>query len=134
MSHIDTTIARIPSMDAKSRANLRVNATNTMKKDRNNGNARRVLDALSAFEDANSISQRLEITGLLAWEKHRHGKARCRAFHEDRPVGSIFKHADHTSTAKDVYSVEILGQNLPRLFQHIKDARVAGEAAFAGEH
>ena len=80
-----------------------------MKRECRDGNARRALDALNAIEDANTILQRLEITGLLAWQKILPGKATCRASHGDRPVGSIFKHADHTSTAKDVSSVEILG-------------------------
>lgn len=73
-------------------------------------------------------------TGLLSWEKRRHGEATCRAFHEDRVVGRIFKRANHSGTEKDVYFVEILGQELPRDFHYIDDARAAGEAAFAAKN
>lgn len=46
-------------------------------------------------------------------------------------VGRLFKRADHSSVEKDVYSVEINGVTLPGAFHHIRDARVAGERAFA---
>lgn len=135
MSHIDSIITRIPSMDAKSRANLRENARNKLKISPEDRSARRVLDALNTFEDADDRPQRLEVTGLLEWEKRPHNKQfTFRAFHEGRVVGKIFKRANHSTTEKDVYSVEILSQQLPGKFHHIKDARTAGEAAFAEQN
>ncbi len=68
---------------------------------------------------------------MLSWEKHRAGQATFRAFHGGEVVGRIFKRADHSSVEKDVYSVEILGEVLPGSFQHIRDAREAGEQAYA---
>lgn len=131
MSHIDTIIARIPSMNANSHANLRNNIGNTLKKTPDDSDASRVLDALDAFEDANDKPQRLEVTGLLAWEKRpREKQYTFRAFHEELVVGRIYKRADHSSTEKDVYSVKICGEHLPEQFHHIKDARAAGEAAY----
>lgn len=108
MTQIDATIARIPGMTAQSRATLRRNA-----------------------EAGRAKPSELEVTGLLSWEKHRAGQATFRAFHGTEVVGRIFKRADHSSVEKDVYSVEIDGVTLPGAFHHIRDAREAGERAFA---
>ncbi len=135
MSHIDTIIARIPSMDARARAILRDNAGNNLKKNPDDSDARRVLDALNAFDDANDKPQSLKVTGLLAWEKRPHEKIyNFRAFHEGRVVGRIFKRADHSSTEKDVYTVEINDLQIPGQFHNIKDARAVGEAAFVEQN
>lgn len=135
MSHIDAIIDRIPSMNAKSRANLRENIGSTLTKEPEDESACRILDALNAFEEASAKPQRLEVTGLLGWEKRPHNKQfTFRAFHKGRVVGKIFKRANHSGTEKDVYTVEILEQLLPRKFHHIKDARTAGEAAFAEQY
>lgn len=132
MNRIDTIIDRIPSMNARSRANLRENLANTMKKAPEDESACRVLDALNAFEEADDRPQRFKKTGLLDWETCSHNKQfTFRAFHEGRIVGKIFKRANHSGTEKDVYTVEILKQQLSEKFHHIKDARAAGEAAFA---
>jgi len=135
MNRIDTIIDRIPSMNVRSRANLRENLANTMKKAPEDESACRVLDALNAFEEADDRPQRLEKTGFLDWEKRPQNKQfTFRAFHEDRIVGKIFKRANHSGTEKDVYTVEILEQQLPGKFHHIKDARAAGEAAFVEQN
>jgi hypothetical protein len=121
-------------MDAKARARLRKNAEDALQKTPEN--ARRILKELDAFEDANSQPQHLEKTGLLGWEKRPpdHKIYTFRAFHEDRIVGKIFKRADHSGTEKDVYTVEVLDQPLPGQFHHIRDARNAGEVAFAEQY
>jgi hypothetical protein len=134
MTQIDTTIARIPDMTAKSRAALRRNAEAALAKSLEDATARRLLDALDAFETKRAKPSELEVTGLLSWEKHRAGQATFRAFHGAEVVGRIFKRADHSSVEKDVYSVEIDGQTLPEAFHHIRDARDAGERAFAARH
>ena len=131
MNHIDRTIARIPSMDAKARAALRRNAGSTLRKSPSSLDAQRIMDALDAFETAQPKASRFDITGLLAWEKFRHGETTFRAFHGDDLAGRIFMRANHSGTEKDVYSIEILGQVLPGDWHHIADARAAGEAAFA---
>lgn len=131
MSHVDAIISRIPSMNAKSRANLRENIGRTLAKTPEDESACRILDALNAFEEADAEPQRLEVTGLLGWEKRPHTKTfTFRGFYEGRVVGQIFKRANHSGTEKDVYTVEILEQLLPGKFHRIKDARVAGEVAF----
>ena len=130
MTQIDTTIARIPDMTAKSRAALRRNAGAALAKSPEDA-ARRLLDALDAFEAGRAKPSELEVTGLLSWEKHRAGQAIFRAFHGAEVVGRIFKRADHSSVEKDVYSVEIDGVTLPGGFHHIRDAREAGERVFA---
>ncbi|MGK7654963.1 hypothetical protein ACSQ76_22000 [Roseovarius sp. B08] len=134
MSHIESTIARIPFMDARARARLRKNAEDNLQKKPED--AHRVLQELDAFEDVNSQPQNLEKTGLLGWEKRPpdYKIYSFRAFHEGRVVGTIFKRANHSTTEKDVYSVEILSQQLPGKFHHIKDARAAGESAFAEQN
>ena len=131
MTQIDTTIARIPGMTAKSRAALRRNAEAALAKSSEDAAARRILDALDAFETERTKPSQLEVTGLLSWEKHRAGQATFRAFHGAEIVGRIFKRADHSSLEKDVYAVEINGVTLPGGFHHIRDARAAGERAFA---
>ncbi len=131
MTHqIDATIARIPGMTAQSRATLRRNAEAPLAKSPEDAAARRILDALDAFEAGRTKPSELEVTGLLSWEKHRPGQATLRAFCGAEIVGRIFKRADHSSVEKDVYSVEINGVSLPGAFHHIKDAREAGERAF----
>lgn len=135
MSRIDNIIARIPSMNPKSRANLRENAKSKLKEAHDDKDADRVLSALYAFEDADGRPQHLEVTGMLAWEKGIHNKlSTFRAFHEDRVVGTIFKRANHSGIETDVYTVEILQQQLSRKFHHIKDARTAGEVAFVEQN
>lgn len=134
MSHIDITIARIPTMTAKSRATLRKNAEHKRAKTPGDEDARRILEALDAFEGDRTKSADLEVTGLLSWERHRAGQATFRAFRGDEVIGHIFKRADHSMTEKDVYSVEILEETLPGAFHHIRDAREAGEKAFAALH
>lgn len=134
MSDIKAIIDRIPCMNAKSRANLRENIAKTLANTPEDESACRILDALNAFEEADAEPQRLEVTGLLGWEKRPHTKTfTFRGFYEGRVVGQILKRANHSGTEKDVYTVDILEQLLPGKFHHIKDARVAGEAAF-GEH
>jgi len=131
MTHVDATIARIPGMTAKSRAALRRNAEAALAKSPEHVEARRLLDALDAFEAGRVKPSELEMTGLLAWEKHQPGQATFRAFHGAEVVGRIFKRADHSSVEKDVYSVEINGVTLLGAFHHIRDAREAGERVFA---
>jgi hypothetical protein len=130
MTHIDATIARIPTMTIPSRAALRRNAEAAFAKSPDNTYAQRLLDALDAFAAGRAKPSELEVTGLLAWEKHRAAQAAFRAFHGTEIVGCIFKRADHSSVEKDVYTVEIDGETLPDAFHHIKDAREAGERAF----
>lgn len=131
MSQIDTTLARIPTMTAASRATLRRNAAVCLVKTPDDEATRRIMAALDHFEALGSKLAGLETTGQLAWERHRHGQTTFRAFHGDEHVGHIFKRADHSTTEKDVYAVEILGQRVPAAFHHIRDAREAGERAFA---
>jgi hypothetical protein len=75
--------------------------------------ARRIRDALDAFESARTRPSEREVTGLLSWEKHRAGQATFRAFHGAEVVGRIFKRADHSAVEKDVYAVEVNGVTLP---------------------
>jgi hypothetical protein len=131
MTQTDATIARIPGMTAQSRAALRRNAEAALAKSPDDGTARRLLDAIDTFEAGRAKPSELEVTGLLSWEKHRDGQATFRAFHGTEVVGRIFKRADHSSVEKDVYAVEINGVTLPGAFHHIRDAREAGERAFA---
>jgi len=131
MTHVDTTIARIPGMTAQSRATLRRNAEAALVKSPEDAAARRIRDALDAFEAARTQPSEREVTGLLSWEKHRAGQATFRAFHGAEVVGRIFKRADHSSIEKDVYAVEINGVSLPGAFHHIRYAREAGERVFA---
>lgn len=134
MTQIDATIARIPTMTVQSRAALRRNADASLAKSPDSTDAQRILDAIDAFDAGRTKPSDLEVTGLLSWEKHRAGQAAFRAFHGAEVFGRIFKRADHSSVEKDVYSVEIDGQTLPGAFHHIKDAREAGERAFAARH
>lgn len=113
MSNDDKIIDGIKFKDAKSRATMRRNAE------------------LDAVEGGLRKPSEFEVTGLLSWEKHRAGQATFRAFHGEEAVGRIFKRADHSMADKDVYSVEILGETLAGSFQHIRDARDAGEQAYA---
>jgi len=133
MTHVDATIAYIPGMTAKSRVTLRRNAEAALAKSPENAEARRLLDALEAFEAERAKPSELEVTGLLAWEKHQHGQATFRAFHGAEIVGRIFKRADHSMVEKDVYEVQINGVTLRGAFHHIRDAREAGEQAFAAD-
>lgn len=132
MSHIDSTIARIPTMTAKERSAWRHKADAVLEKKPGNADALRLLGALDEFESGHSGTVSLEVTGLLAWEKYERGnETPFRAFHGDRVVGRIFKSATHTANRKQVYSVDILGQTLSGRWENIGDARKAGEAAYA---
>ena len=131
MSHIDGTIARIPTMTARERSTWRHKADAVLEKKPGNADALRLLGALDEFESGQSRSVSLEATGLLAWEKYERGnETPFRAFHGDRVVGRILKSATHTANRKQVYSVQILGQALSGRWENIGDARKAGEAAY----
>jgi inner membrane protein involved in colicin E2 resistance len=93
--------------------------------------ALRLKAALATAETTPPPTDRLESTGALKWEKHRPGVTTFRAYHGDRVVGHIFKRADHSGSDSDVYSVTISDQVVAENIHHIKDARVAGEAAFS---
>ena len=131
MSNIEKMIARLPGMNAKALATLRGNANAVLARKPGDADARRLLEALDAIEVARPKTAEFEVTGLLSWEKHRPGESTFRAFHGNNVVGRIFKRADHTSVDKEVYSIEILGEAVPGAFQHIRDARAAGEREFA---
>jgi hypothetical protein len=124
-------IDRIPFMDAKSRANLRENIENVLKKKPKDEQAVQTLSALNAIEESDDRPRSLESTGLLEWEKNfRNEFFTFRAFHEGRVVGKILKRANHSEKEKDVHTVEILGKEVAGEFNQIKDARAAGEVAF----
>ncbi len=134
MTPTEKTIARIPEMSRLQRKALRANAERLAAN--GSGEARAVLDALDSAEAqtgraARPTSDGLQSTGLLQWEPRARGTTSTHAFHEGRKVGRIFKHGNHSNADKEVYTVEILGTPLPRRFQHIAEARTAGEAAFA---
>jgi len=131
MSHVDTTIARIPGMTAKSRAALRQNAENLLAKSPQDAGAQLIIGAIDDFESDRAKTSDREVTGLLSWEKHRAGQANFRGFFGAKEVGRIFKRADHKMADKEVYSVEIMGEAVAGSFQHIRHAREAGERAFA---
>ncbi|HHX89579.1 MAG TPA: hypothetical protein GX700_07360 [Paracoccus sp.] len=130
MSHIDETIARIPAMSRKAREEWALKTRNMLKKSPGHADALRLKSALEAAEAVRPPQARLEITGMLAWEKHQSGESTFRAFQGEREVGRIFKRADHSGSESEVYSVTILGQVVAEAIHHIRDARVAGEAAF----
>lgn len=132
MSHVDETISRIPRMMLRERVSWRQKAGCVLEKKPDDIDALRLLDALQVFEADEFKPASLEVTGLLAWEKYQRGtETPFRAFHGNRVVGRIIKRATHTSTRKQVYSVEILGQNLAGAWQNISDAREAGEATYS---
>lgn len=132
MNHIDKFITRIPSMDAKARAATRRNAENILKKSPDSLDARRIIDVLDSLDASQPKAERFDISGLLAWEKYQRGATTTvRAFFGDQLVGRIIKRANHSGTEKDVYSVEILGEQLAGNWHYIADARAAGEASFA---
>lgn len=130
MSYINNIIASVPTMSPKERKEWAAKAENMLKKSPEHSDARRLIDALAAAETRRPPDNQLEITGVLAWEKHQHGETTLRAFYGDKVVGKIFKKANHSSKDKDVYSVEILGQNVADAIHHIKDAREKGEEVF----
>jgi len=130
MSHIEKTIARLPTMNAKALATLRGNANAVLARKPDDQDARHLLEALDAMGAAKPRTAESEVTGLLSWEKHRPGEGTFRAFYGDNVVGRIFKRADHSIIDKDVYSLEILGTAIPGAFHHIRDAREAGELEF----
>jgi hypothetical protein len=55
MSHIEKTIARLPSMNAKALATLRGNATAVLARKPGDEDARRLLEALDAIEAVMSV-------------------------------------------------------------------------------
>jgi hypothetical protein len=57
---------------------------------------------------------------------------RFRGFHEGQIVATIFMHANHTNTDKDVYSLEVDGRERPGRFAAIEEARRMGETIFTG--
>jgi hypothetical protein len=134
MSHIENTIARLSSMNAKARATLRDNAVARLARKPGDDDARRFLEALDAIEAAKPKPAEFEVTGLLSWEKYRAGQRTFRAFHGETVVARIFMRANHSNLDKEVYSLEVLGQEIPGAFLHIRDARAAGERAFASRH
>jgi hypothetical protein len=138
MGHIDELIARIPHMPRRERMGWRAKAEGLLKGTPGHVDAARVVAALDASEpefaerEAAESNQRppdarLEITGHLAWEKFQHGKKEFRAFQGSLVVGYITMRANHSDAIKQVYNVRILDDDLPGTFQHIEDARLAGE-------
>jgi hypothetical protein len=131
MSHIEKTIVRLPSMNAKDRATLRGNAMAVLARKPGDKDARRLLEAIDAIEAAKPKAAEFEVTGLLSWEKYRAGESTFRAFHNETVVARIFMRANHSDNDKEVYSLEVLGQEIHGAFHHIRDARAAGEREFA---
>lgn len=129
MSHIDNMIARLPAMSAAQISVLQDNARNILREQPENADAQRVLDAIAGITQAGPDSESHLVTGVLSWEKHRPDAPRFHAFHDGAEVGCIFKRANYSNSDKDVYSLVILGQTIPGTFQHVGDARHAGEAA-----
>lgn len=99
MSHIDQTIARLPTMNARALTTLRGNASAVLARKPDDLDAHRLIEAIDATEAARPRTDQFEVTGLLSWEKHRPGEGTFRGEHV---VGRIFKRADHSSLDKDV--------------------------------
>jgi hypothetical protein len=52
----------------------------------------------------------------------------------DRHVATIVRTRNHTARIKRVYSVDVLGEELSRMYESIGDARTAAEAEFLRHH
>jgi hypothetical protein len=67
----------------------------------------------------------------LVWEKPASPTTTVtRAFDDQRHVATVVRTRNHTATVKRVYSVDVLGGQLPRRYEHISDARAAAEAEY----
>ncbi len=94
-----------------------------MKKSPGQKDALRLLGARDAFEANRAKPVKLELTGLLAWEKYKKGDATpFRAFHGDRVVGRIIKRANHSGIEKNTirsrYSIRSSAVSITTLAVH----------------
>lgn len=126
-SHIDSVIARIPTMTAKERDVWRDKARNFLSKKAGDSDAKRLISALGDEPTPVAVESWIS-TGLIAWEPGGNDRSTCLGFADGIPVARIFKNATHTANRKAVYSVEVMGAKLLHRFHFIGDARQAGEA------
>ena len=131
MTQIESLKAKIPSMDAKAKSRLRQNAFSSYP-----ATPRMQVRAKFSSSSMPKRQHSPEETGTTSQAcclgKHIAAISLFfRAFHEDDVVGRIFMRANHSSTQKDVYTLEILGAPVEGAFHHIRDARHAGERVFA---
>ena len=125
-SHIDSVIARIPTMTAKDRDLWREKAHNVLSKKPDDPDAKRLIAAFGDAPTPVAVESWIS-TGLIAWEPGGNDRPTCLGYADGDPVARIFKNATHTANRKAVYSVEVTGATLPNRFQYIGDARQAGE-------
>jgi hypothetical protein len=94
----------------------------------NDQDAQRLLAALGDhILEADGTQRRIRV-GEIDWEPY--SISGCRGFVGSDQIARIFVDATHTSTRKDVYSLEVLGALSARRFNHIADARQAAWQAY----
>lgn len=125
-SHIDSVIARIPTMTAKERDVWRDKARNVLSKKASDSDAKRLIAALGDAPTPVALVSWIS-TGLISWQPGGNDRSTCLGFADGIPVARIFKNATHTANRKAVYSVEVMGAALPHRLEYIGDARQAGE-------
>ena len=125
-SHIDSVIARIPTMSAKERDVWRDKARNVLSKKPVDPDAKRLIAAIGDPSTPAAVESLIS-TGLIAWEPGGNDRPTCLGYVGAIPVARIFKNATHTANRKEVYTVEVMGATLPDRLHYIGDARKAGE-------
>ena len=65
----------------------------------------------------------------IDWSPHGHRRS-SEGSVGDKVVVKIHKHKNHTHTNDGIYSVFLMGQEMPVTFRHINDARAAAQRAY----
>jgi hypothetical protein len=66
---------------------------------------------------------------MILWEPHGHKRSSQGVVGGD-VVATILKHKNHTHSNRGIYSVIVLGVELPDRYREIGEARQAGEDAY----
>lgn len=130
-------IASLSQRSKNELKDMRNKAKEVLRKNRDDTDAHTLLQALDANEappgDANEAPPRRVCTGLIYWDPHGHLTHSLGRDDKMHVVAKLTKRKNHTHTAddKDIYRVEVLGEQISGgPFRKINAARDAAEAAY----
>ena len=114
-------ISRIPKLTGKERKILRRNIDNVLQSNPEDIAALEVLAALNDFEESIPKPTKKKKTSSIKWEPQPTPKS-CGKI-DGKAVAYIFKHENHSNDQKHVYSVTVLGTDIPGRLENVLEAK-----------
>ncbi|MCB1356099.1 MAG: hypothetical protein KDK53_06225 [Maritimibacter sp.] len=122
--NIERILATLSSKDAKALGQFLKNANDALHRSPDDPEALRLRDAVTAELDR----RRPSVTD--GWTRGTHGDPR-HLMRAGEIVASVYRLETHRSDNDGVWSVVVLGRELPETYRHIDDARRAAENELA---